>query len=85
MENVKSFRFNNLARIHNDGQYISQRDLDNKEFSDYKIINFRDNNSAANLALSQPNIFMSGVYGVDGNEPNVIESDTYLNIQSLPI
>ena len=83
MENVKSFRFNNLARTHNDEPYISQRDLDNKEFSDYRVINFRDTNSSKNLALSQPNIFISGVYGVDGNEPNVIESDTYLKQSKL--
>lgn len=84
MENIESYSFNNLARIKEDKSYVSKRETDNIHYSDYTIINFHDSmNSVEDLALSQPNINISGIYGPDGNESNVIDSDTYLKKAEL--
>ena len=84
MEKIKNYNFNNLARIRDDNPYISQRELDNKEYSDYNIYKFHDSiSSADSFALSQPNVFISNVYGPAGDEPNVIDSDSYLKKSQL--
>ena len=83
MDNIRSYNFNNLARMREDVPYISQRELDNKEYSDYNMVQFHDINNAENLAYSQPNINLSGYFGPDGSRNRVIESDTYLKQAEL--
>ena len=84
MENIESYTFNNLARIKEDKSYVSKKDSDNINYSDYTTINFHDSmNDVENVALSQPNINISGVYGPDGNESHVIDSDSYLKKSEL--
>lgn len=83
MDNIKNYNFNNLARIKEDVPYVTQRELDNREFSDYNIVNFNDINNTESLALTQPNIFISANYGPDGGRNRVIESDTYLKQSEL--
>lgn len=84
MENTESYTYNNLARMNQDNSYINKQDIDNNSYADYSTINFHDNlKNVENVALSQPNIFISGVYGPDGNESHVIDSDTYLKQSEL--
>tara|TARA_Y100001980_G_C14549082_1_gene330727 strand:+ start:995 stop:1543 length:549 start_codon:yes stop_codon:yes gene_type:complete len=84
MENIESYTFNNLARIKEDKTYVSKRESDNIHYSDYTTINFHDSiESVEDVALSQPNINISGIYGPDGNESHVIDSDSYLKKAEL--
>lgn len=84
MENIESYQYNNLARIKDDTSYVSKKELDNIHYSDYNTINFHDSiRSVEHAALNQPNIYISGIYGPDGNESNIIDSDSYLKHAEL--
>ena len=84
MDNIESYTFNNLARIKEDKSYVSKKELDNITYSDYTTINFHDRiETTEYLALSQPNINISGIYGPDGNESHIIDSDSYLKKSEL--
>jgi hypothetical protein len=84
MENTERYTYNNLARMNQDNSYINKQEIDNNSYSDYNTINFHDRyKNVQDIALSQPNIFITGVYGPDGNESHVIDSDTYLKQSEL--
>ena len=64
MSSVHSYRFDSLSRIGDDVCGVSEREMQNENFSSYSVQSYFAKNcgmaSTINFATSQPNIFYSG-------------------------
>ena len=81
MASVHDYNFYQTARIGYDRTDLSQRTLQNTEYANYMLDNFRPSgpmNSAIDFATSQPNINFTGSHQVSIGGSNIAESSQLL-------
>jgi len=81
MASVFDYKFDQPSRLGYDKTDLSQRTLQNSEYSTYMLDNFRPScpiNSAIDFATSQPNVNFKGGYQVSGGGSNIGESSQLL-------
>ena len=81
MASVHDYNFYQTTRLGDDKTDLSQRTLQNSEFANYLLDNFRPScpmNSVIEFATSQPNVNFKGGYQVSTGGSNIAESSQLL-------
>ena len=88
MASVFDFKFEQPTRLGYDRTDLSQRTLQNSEYANYMLDNFRPScpmSNAIDFALSQPNVNFTGSYQVSVGGSNIVEnSQLLINTLSKP-
>lgn len=81
MASVHNYNFYQTTRLGFDRTDLSQRTLQNSEYANYLLDNFRPSgpmSSAIDFATSQPNVNFTGSYQVSAGGANIAESSQLL-------
>lgn len=83
MSIVSDYTFFNLSRINNDFTDLSQKNVQNVQYSNYTLSNYYSNNDAfLNFALDTPTMNATAINGGSSVGPVKVDSETDLKLKN---